>query len=85
MSPRSSLHYQSKALQKLEYFLASACCTSGIKDSSDDRDSFFALQYTFECNGRVVAVALSCCILTAIFYLLIQCLPNCYRGLHWRR
>ena len=55
MSPRSSLHYQSKALQRLEHFLALACCTSGIKGSSeDDKDSFFALQYTFECNGRLL-------------------------------
>ena len=58
MSPRSSLQYQTKALQKLEYYLASACCTSGMKDGlQDDKDSFFALQYTFECNGRVVLVA----------------------------
>lgn len=66
MSPRSSPHYQSKALQKLEYFLASACCNSRIKGrSEDDKDGFFALQYTFECNGRVV-IAQSCYILIAI-------------------
>ncbi|KAF8806225.1 CDC14-domain-containing protein [Phlegmacium glaucopus] len=50
-SPRSSSHYQSKALQKLEYLLALACCASGVNNrSEDDKDSFFALQYTFECN-----------------------------------
>jgi hypothetical protein len=86
ISPRSSPHYQSKALQKLEYFLALACCASGIKGSSeDDKDSFFALQYTFECNGKVLVVAQLCCMLTAVSYLLIQFLPKCYRGLHWRR
>jgi hypothetical protein len=66
MSPRSSLHYQSKALQKLEYYLASASYTSGIKDSLEgEKDSFFALQYTFECNGKVV-VPQSCSMLTAL-------------------
>ena len=55
MSPRSLSHYQSKALQKLEYYLASACCTSGTKDSSgDEKNDFFALQYTFECNCRLL-------------------------------
>lgn len=47
-SPRSSAGAKSRALQILERNIAMACIDN---DNSDEKDAFFALQYTFECNG----------------------------------
>ena len=48
-SPRSSAGAKSRALQALERNIAMACIIDN--DDSDEKDAFFALQYTFECNG----------------------------------
>ncbi|KAG6856042.1 hypothetical protein H0H87_008146 [Tephrocybe sp. NHM501043] len=46
-STRSSSEAKTRALQRIERHLASACIS---QDSSEDLFSFNALQYTFECN-----------------------------------
>ncbi|KAG6916479.1 hypothetical protein DXG01_006673 [Tephrocybe rancida] len=46
-SARSSSEAKTRALHRIERHLAAACIP---KDSSEDLDSFNALQYTFECN-----------------------------------
>ncbi|KAG6820684.1 hypothetical protein H0H93_013202 [Arthromyces matolae] len=48
-STRSSSDAKSRALQRIESFIASACI---LKDSSEDLSNFNALQYTFECNAE---------------------------------
>ncbi|KAJ3504652.1 hypothetical protein NLJ89_g7825 [Agrocybe chaxingu] len=45
-SPRSSFKTKTKALQNLERHLATACCST--TNDSEARDSFLALQHTFE-------------------------------------
>ncbi|CAA7258519.1 unnamed protein product [Cyclocybe aegerita] len=47
-SPRSLFKAKTKALQNLEQHLATACCSTAT--DSEARDSFLALQHTFECN-----------------------------------